>query len=410
MNSFLITFKPATETPERGWPLETLQRLVHRQRSGETVEERWRFINRKDVSNGDRVFLLCQGKMGPAIIGYGKVSGEPENSTGKWRAAGHFEHIVDPTTEVFANRVDLFAIKGAARFWRTQASGVRLPENIAVELERLVVGKPPKPVRVTPVSNPDWTRDELILALDFYLNHRPNPPGKESQEILGLSRDLNRLGEKLFPPESRTGTFRNENGVYMKLMNFRRLDPQYTLDGKKGLTRGAKAEEEVWADFGSDARFCQRVAKAIIASLDDSEVSATWIEPNIDEGVQEAAEGRLLTRMHVVRERNRHLGESKRKQTMTRNGKLVCEACDFNFADHYGERGEGFIECHHMKPIASFSEGHRTHINDLALVCANCHRIIHRGKHWLTVAEVRVLVNKARSTGRNRPSRTSRPD
>ena len=28
MNSFLITYEPAAENPERGWPLEELQKLV----------------------------------------------------------------------------------------------------------------------------------------------------------------------------------------------------------------------------------------------------------------------------------------------------------------------------------------------------------------------------------------------
>jgi hypothetical protein len=62
MTSFLITFKPSAESPERGWPLEDLQKLVHRFHRQGTVEDNWRFMNRKDVSIGDRVFLLLQGK------------------------------------------------------------------------------------------------------------------------------------------------------------------------------------------------------------------------------------------------------------------------------------------------------------------------------------------------------------
>jgi 5-methylcytosine-specific restriction protein A len=72
---------------------------------------------------------------------------------------------------------------------------------------------------------------------------------------------------------------------------------------------------------------------------------------------------------------------------------LACEACGFDFAAHYGDRGRGFIECHHTMPIATLAEGHKTHINHLALVCANCHRIIHREKPWLAVEEVRALFN-----------------
>ena len=239
-------------------------------------------------------------------------------------------------------------------------------------------------------SNPDWTRDELILALNVYLRHRPNPPDKASKEIVDLSTTLQKLGQRLFTPSERAESFRNANGVYMKLMNFRRLDPEYTSGGKKGLTRGAKGEEEVWAEFANDPGRCQAVAEAIIAALDDPEAGGP--DTTMDDGIEEAAEGRLLTRKHISRERNRKLVEAKRKQALKILGKLECEVCKFDFAVKYGSRGDGFIECHHTKPVATLSEGHKTHINDLALVCANCHRIIHRAKPWLTVEELKKLL------------------
>jgi len=358
--------------------------LVRRIRNGNTVKEKWRFQNRKDVAPGDRAFLLLQGKRGPAIIGYGRVSGDPE--AGERGVPITFENLVDPTTHVLAGKQDLAAIAGGQVLWRTQASGVKIPENIASELEALVVAK-------ASTSNPDWTRDELIIALDAYLRHRTHLPGKGSKEIVDLSRTLNRLGEKLFRPEERAETFRNENGVYMKLMNFRRLDPDYTTRGRKGLPAGAKAEEEVWAQFAADPERCRQVAEAIIKSLDDSEVEAAWLEPDGDEDLQEAAEGRLLTRKHFVRERNRKLVDAKRNQVIKKHGKLACEICEFDFSVRYGERGNGFIECHHTKPVATLSDGHKTHIDELALVCANCHRMIHRRKPWLSTAELKRQIN-----------------
>src|SRR5271156_2829890 len=121
MNSFLITFKPDTENPDRGWPLEELQKLVRRSQAGDRVIEPWRFHNRKDVSLEDRVFVLLQGKSGPAIIGYGKVAGPPEKIDGDWQVPVLFESLVDPTTELFANKDDLLAIGGARSVWRIQA-------------------------------------------------------------------------------------------------------------------------------------------------------------------------------------------------------------------------------------------------------------------------------------------------
>jgi 5-methylcytosine-specific restriction enzyme A len=392
MGTFLITFKPASENPEHGWPLEKLQSLVRRQQSGDTVEEKWRFHNRKDVTLGDRAFLLLQGKGGSAIIGYGQVNGQPEKGAGQWVVPIKFESLVDPSIEVLASKSEVRSIEGGQRYWRTQSSGVQLPEDVAANLETLVVGKAPKPWKEKIASNPDWTRDELIVALSFYLKHRPNPPSKDSEAIADLSRILNRLGEKLFPSEQRAATFRNENGVYMKLMNFRRLDPEYTSGGRIGLARGAKTEKEVWAEFAHDPAHCKEVADAIIASLDEPEGDVAWHEPDGDEDLREAPEGRLLTRRHLARERNRKLVESKRQQVMKKYKKLACEVCHFDFAIRYGDRGKGFIECHHTKPLATLAAGHKTHIDDLAVVCANCHRMIHRRKPWLSVAELRERI------------------
>ena len=67
------------------------------------------------------------------------------------------------------------------------------------------------------VRNPTWSRDELILALDLYMRH--------NAEIVELSQTLNLL----FGEQAQDATlFRNRNGVYMKLANFRAVDPLHT--------------------------------------------------------------------------------------------------------------------------------------------------------------------------------------
>jgi hypothetical protein len=50
--------------------------------------------------------------------------------------------------------------------------------------------------------------------------------------------------------------------------------------------------------------------------------------------------------------------------------------CGFDFAEFYGAIGERFAECHHVRPL---HEGQRrTYLRDLAILCANCHRMPHR--------------------------------
>jgi predicted HNH restriction endonuclease len=72
---------------------------------------------------------------------------------------------------------------------------------------------------------------------------------------------------------------------------------------------------------------------------------------------------------------------------------VTCMACGFNFRDHDGELGNGFINVHHNKPI---SETGPTRINpqtDLSVLCANCHAMIHRNKNQtLSVGELRDLM------------------
>ena len=208
--------------------------------------------------------------------------------------------------------------------------------------------------------NPDWSRDELILALDLYLRHRSSPPAKNSKEVVELSDLLNRIAAKLHGGVGREKTYRNANGVYMKLMNFRRFDPEYTGTGKKGLTAGNKDEEVVWKQFATDAVRCHAVAQAIIHSLDGGAAVGGGYEEQPDNLLEEAPEGQLLTRVHLRRERNRVLVESKKRLVLKQGGSLTCEVCGFHFKAAYGERGDGFIECHHTKPLEELGPEEKT--------------------------------------------------
>lgn len=76
------------------------------------------------------------------------------------------------------------------------------------------------------------------------------------------------------------------------------------------------------------------------------------------------------------------------------NGKLFCEICGFSFADKYGDIGKDFIEAHHIKPVSEMKEGESTNINDIVMVCSNCHSMIHRRKPWLNKNEIRDIIKK----------------
>jgi 5-methylcytosine-specific restriction enzyme A len=231
----------------------------------------------------------------------------------------------------------------------------------------------------------DWTRDELILALDLYKRTSGNP-AKGGNEVLELSETLNALGSDLV---GRTAVFRNANGVYMKIMNLRRLDNAYISLGKRGLKGGSELEKEVWDHFANDQALLKQTASAIRSHVGSSKDD----EKSLDEDAEDGAdEGRILARIHKRRERNKDIVSRKKKHVLAEKGRLCCEACGFDFAVVYGERGEGFIEVHHTVPLHTLTVGRKTQLKDLALLCANCHRMVHSKSAWLTVDEVRNLV------------------
>lgn len=72
----------------------------------------------------------------------------------------------------------------------------------------------------------------------------------------------------------------------------------------------------------------------------------------------------------------------------------TCFACGFDFQKKYGDYGKDFIEVHHKKPICEL--GGNTKIDpqtDMAVLCANCHRIIHRKRERvLSVDELKEII------------------
>jgi predicted HNH restriction endonuclease len=96
----------------------------------------------------------------------------------------------------------------------------------------------------------------------------------------------------------------------------------------------------------------------------------------IDESVSDEGAARLA--VHLTRERDPKLIERKKRSVLAKKGKLTCEICSFNFEARYGELGANFCEVHHVKPLAHRSANEPTMLEELAIVCSNCHRMLHR--------------------------------
>lgn len=73
----------------------------------------------------------------------------------------------------------------------------------------------------------------------------------------------------------------------------------------------------------------------------------------------------------------------------------ICECCDFDFVEKYGELGYKFIEAHHLIPISSLELGyHPVDLEkDFAVLCSNCHRMIHRLDDPSDLDKLRQIIN-----------------
>ncbi len=229
--------------------------------------------------------------------------------------------------------------------------------------------------------NPPWAFDELILALDLYL--RRGQLGPRDKEVRDVSDLLNALPIHVDRPDE--ARFRNPNGVAMKLGNFASIDPSATGVGLRH--GGREREQQTWNRF-----FAHQDELVALVSLLRGAAGGTVTVPSQSEDDEDGVEeGRLAYRKHRVRERNRGLVRRKKDAVLAANGTLACEVCGFDFETRYGALGTGFIECHHVVALSKSGVAN-TRLQDMVVICSNCHRMIHRRQPWPTPEELRAVV------------------
>lgn len=179
--------------------------------------------------------------------------------------------------------------------------------------------------------------------------------------------------------------------VKMRFGNYKNLE-----DPDKGLSGGSNTPKirEVWNEYSDDPDRLSATASAIKQHIEADQEPGGLREAELTGLIIEAPEGETLARSHIFRERNRELVQKKKESVLRGTGRLVCEACGFDFAERYGERGEGFIECHHVKALRDLKPGNKTRLDDLVLLCSNCHSMIHARQPWLDMKDLVRLIQR----------------
>jgi len=232
------------------------------------------------------------------------------------------------------------------------------------------------------------SQDEWILCLEVYLRHHGQLPKGNSREIRELSESMRRIRAALAgePAEH----FRPPHGVLRRVLEFQHLDRDPECADKK-----PKRARDVWSVWGEKphaeiARIADAIKKCVVAE-EIRAVGDTHLEYNYH-----VVESQILTRVHTVRERNQRIVRLKKEKFQDENkGRLFCEACDFDFANRYPRHGDGYIECHHIKPLSELRPGDETALDDLALLCSNCHRMVHYRRPWLDMSGLNQVLSRA---------------
>lgn len=231
-------------------------------------------------------------------------------------------------------------------------------------------------------GNPNWTRDEIILALDLYFDFEGKIPSGNHPQIIALSQLL-----RAFPYHSqaaRQESFRNPDGVAFKLQNLRQLATG------KGLGNVSRMDGEVWDEFGGDVERTKQYANLIRAGIEVVES-----ENHVSDEDEVFAEGKVVTETHKRRERNPNI----RKKLLVKLAETDSVRCTICGLEPTHPISEAVFEAHHIIPLSE-SGGGQTKLKDMALLCANCHKMVHKAiaieKRWLTIDEAKTFMQKIR--------------
>ncbi len=101
-----------------------------------------------------------------------------------------------------------------------------------------------------------------------------------------------------------------------------------------------------------------------------------------------ATEGHRRLVLHLERERNQNVVREKKKHAASFN----CEVCNFSFGAAYGSAARDYCKVHHLLPLSDVKHSTRTRLKDLAILCANCHRVVHLQNPPYTLGQVKSML------------------
>lgn len=244
---------------------------------------------------------------------------------------------------------------------------------------------------LTKSGKSNYTESELILPVLMYL--RKARTAKTTSSLITDMQDLLRpTGHDAQVIPGRQDTYFSQ-----KVRNLKSHD---SLE-RMGL---ATYHNGSWVITDAGRKFLDSNLTAITGLIDQG-FKPTQIsrKDEYDYSKVVIEEGAVVVREAASRKRSDKLRAVAIAQFKSNHqGKVFCTVCTFSFHETYGTQGKDFIEAHHTEPIHEKDmQGEAVILREvlpkIALVCSNCHRMIHRKKgKMLSVKQLKDLVKKHR--------------
>lgn len=132
------------------------------------------------------------------------------------------------------------------------------------------------------MENNNWTREQLIVAFNFYCKFGFTRIRYTQPDIVVLA---NLLG-------------RTPSALAIKLTNFARLDPALKQRGVKGMSHGSKGEEIIWNEFNNNWNELAYESERILAKYKSQSIEQSS-EIETDDLPKEGKEREALVRVRV---------------------------------------------------------------------------------------------------------------
>lgn len=188
---------------------------------------------------------------------------------------------------------------------------------------------------------------------------------------------------------SKPTKLQQKNGLDTFRISAFAADTKLLAVGERGFmipraVKGGIGQSNVWyADKPECAALVDKVLRLIKRDAEADQL------PDVD---AKASEGNPRLVAHLQRERNSTIVKKKRTQVLAETGALCCEICGFDFKKVYGEHGKEFCEVHHLISLHKSDGIVETKLSDLAIVCSNCHRILHRVSPMPSISELKIII------------------